>query len=91
MYAIPGFVLGLGITLLLRRFLYPGFSPVEILMGGLFGSSLALGIGEKFRRLPSAEGIEIMRLREEMAPIDMKPEHAIPRTLKTETEKRIQI
>ena len=87
MYAIPGFILGMGIAVLVMWFSNDKILTFQTFTYGLLGSSCLLFIGEKFRRLPSAKGIEIMRIREEMAPIDLKPEHAIPNTLKTEMEK----
>lgn len=91
LYAIPGFVLGFGIALLVRRFLEPQLFFTEFFMIGLAGAVLTMRFGEKFRALPSAKGIEIMRMREEMAPTDFKTGHAIPKALRTETEKKIQL
>jgi hypothetical protein len=92
LYAIPGFALGIGLIALITLVFDEGkFGVTKLIMGGLLGSGCALRIGEKFRGLPSGEGLEIIRIREEMAPSDLKPEHAIPKALKTETEKSLQL
>ena len=90
-YAILGFVIGLGIGVLFSQFFDNKYMTFEVLLCGLCGAGRALRAGEKFRALPTAADVGMLNIREEMAPIDLKPEHAVPNTLKTETERRIKL
>ena len=86
-YGIAGFVVGAGAAALTRWLLGGGFAAYEAVMFGFWGGAAALAFGQRGRRLPTAEDVSMMRLREEMSPLDLAADAEIPITLKTPSER----
>jgi len=90
-YAIPSFVVGLGLAALIRWLLGGGFAALEALDFGLLAAAIALWMGEKFQGLPTDDDIGFLRLREEMSPLDLKSENEVPLTLKSPHERSLKL
>jgi hypothetical protein len=76
-----GFVIGLGVF----GVIYWLFDAV---MGSLGGYETAIGLGVRFRGLPTLNDLALTRIREGMSPLDLKPDDRVPVTLKTPNEVR---
>jgi hypothetical protein len=87
-FAVPGFIVG---TVVIRWLLTGGFAAVEALGISLGMAGWALWFGEKFGGLSTRDDLAVVRLREEMSPLGLRPDSEIPSTLKTEIEKRLTI
>ena len=88
-YAIPGFVIGVVADVVIRWLLGAGFEALEALMAGLAAAGFALWYGERFSGLATADDLAVMKLREEMSPLDLESDRKVPATLKTMREKKI--
>ena len=84
-YGMIGFIIGLGMAVLIRWLIGGGFAVAEAVVAGLFGSSVAMAAGQTFRGLPTQDDLALTRLREEMSPMDLASEQAVPRTLRQRT------
>jgi len=87
MYSIPGIVIGFaifGIAAWLQgetRWIF------DALMGSIGGYEVAVGFGQRFRGLETLHDLALVRMREGMSPLDLKPDDPIPATLKTAGER----
>lgn len=59
-------------------------------MVGVFGASLALAYGQKFQVYLPTNDLAVIRLGEEMSPLDLRSKHVARFTLKTETERKVK-
>ena len=85
-YSIPGIAIGIAAVGLTAWFTGGPNWVFDAVMGGLGGYELGIGFGERFRGLPTLHDLAVVRLREEMSPLDLKAEDRVPVTLKTAKE-----
>ena len=85
-YSIPGIAIGIAAVGLTALFTGGPNWIFDAVMGGLGGYELGIGFGERFRGLPTLHDLAVVRLREEMSPLDLKAEDRVPVTLKTANE-----
>ncbi len=90
-FALPGFIVGVIAEVAIRWLFTGGFAAFEALVVGAGMAGWALWLGENFFGLSTKDDLAVVRLREEMSPLGLKPDSHIPSTLKTATEKRLKL
>jgi len=90
-FAVPGFIVDVVASVVIRWLLTGGFAAIDALEVGAGIAALALWFGEKFSGLSTKDDLAVVRLREEMSPLGLKPDCDVPSTLKTETERRLKL
>jgi hypothetical protein len=87
MYSIPGIVIGFAIVGTAAWLQGETKWIFDALMGSLGGYEVAIGFGQSFRGLETPDDLALVRMREEMRPLDLKPDDPVPATLKTARER----
>ena len=85
-YSVPGVAIGIAAVGLTAWFTGGPNWVFDAVMGIVGGYELGIGFGERFRGLPTLHDLAVVRLREEMSPLDLKAEDRVPATLKTAKE-----
>jgi len=87
MYSIPGIVIGFAIVGIAAWLQGETRWIFDAVMGGLGGYEVAVGFGQRFRVLETLDDLALVRMREGMSPLDLKPGDPVPATLKTAGER----
>lgn len=82
-YSISGTAIGIAVFGLTGWIMGESNWIVDAVMGGLGGHHTATAFGERFRGIATSSELALVRMRESMSPVDLKPGARVPVTLKT--------
>lgn len=85
-YSITGFAIGIAAVALPAWLMGEPHWIFDAVMGSVAGDEAVLGFGERFLGLSTLSDLGLARIREEMSPLDLKPDDRVPATLKTAKE-----
>jgi hypothetical protein len=87
MYSIPGMLIGFAIVGIAAWLQGETRWILDAVMGSIGGYEVAVGFGQRFRGLETRDDLAVVRMREGMSPLDLKPDDPVPVTLKTARER----
>ena len=82
-YSISGTAIGIAVFGLTGWIMGGDIWILDAVMGGFGGYHLATTFGERFRGIATLNELALVRMRESMSPVDLKPGARVPVTLKT--------
>jgi hypothetical protein len=89
-YSLAGFAAG-GVVAILARWLFIGrVAPYEAIMAGMIGAAVLLRYAQNRKSLPTEDEVAVIKMREEMSPLDLKGLRQVPTTLNTEQERKMR-
>ena len=75
-YAIPAYLIGFSIDVLMRWLIDGTFMFMEAFSAGCLAVVLALAFGERRRGLPTVDDLQEARLKENAAPLGLAAHHS---------------